>query len=199
MKLIAVTMRQDLHKPTAEMRDGLDVNWFDFLRQCGYTPLVLANAPESLSLFNSMKHKLCGLLLTGGNDLVDYGGQCPVRDKLEIDLLRVAVADKLPVIGVCRGMQLMITIAGGKLEKVSGHITSQQQLQFKGVLRGVNSYHNWGALETPESFIELARSDDGIVKAIQSRLSPVLGIMWHPERMSPFCTEDIDLFKGWFN
>lgn len=192
-------MRQDQNRDYPEVRDGVDVNWYAFLKACGFSPVLLPNTPVSLEVYTTLRPWLHGLLLTGGNDLAAYGGDCLSRDELEIKLLAQAKSDKLPVLGVCRGMQLILTQAGSTLHKVHGHVCSQQQVLYKGQARTVNSYHNWGATELPDSFLELARSEDGVLKAVRSKQDAVMGIMWHPERMQPFSSEDINLFDTWFN
>lgn len=192
-------MRQDQNRDYPEVRDGVDVNWYSFLNVCGFCPVLLPNTSTSLEIYASLKHQLHGLLLTGGNDLSDYGGDCLARDELEIKLLAQAKIDKLPVLGVCRGMQLILTQAGSPLHRVNGHVCPRQQILYNKQARTVNSYHNWGATELPDGFLELARSEDGVLKAVRSIHDAVMGIMWHPERMQPFSSEDINLFGTWFN
>ena len=63
--------------------------------------------------------------------------------------------------------------------------------------REVNSYHNQGCVEITNPDIEvLAKSADGVIKAIRVGRYNLLGTMWHPERETPFCDADIRMLKA---
>src|SRR5580698_10911742 len=105
MKTIAITQRVAVIPQYGERRDCLDQAWARFIAACGLLPLALPNIPEvALSLFRNVD--VAGLLLTGGNDLAALGGDAPERDATENALVDDAEARGLPVLGVCRGMQL---------------------------------------------------------------------------------------------
>jgi putative glutamine amidotransferase len=77
-------------------------------------------------------------------------------------------------------------------------VAKSQQVRVDGVLAEVNSYHHYGALDSREPLRVWAVADDGVVKAIRHASSPVTGIMWHPERIAPFSSRDIALFRAAF-
>lgn len=197
MKLIAVTQRIVTDAKTKERRDALDQSWWRFLELCGLLPLILPNhLPTAKTLIQ--RHALCGVLLTGGNHMAAYGGDAPERDAVEAFLLSRAKATNLPLLGVCRGMQVILHDAGVELEPVSGHVAARQIVEIDGVRQTVNSYHTLGAKNTTAELRVWARSEDGVVEAVHSNDKPITGIMWHPERMSPFRNADLQLFRSHF-
>jgi N5-(cytidine 5'-diphosphoramidyl)-L-glutamine hydrolase len=197
LKTIAVTQRVAALPDRGERRDCLDQAWSRFLAACGLLPVLLPNVPEvALQLCSAAG--VAGLLLTGGNDLVAVGGDAPERDATENALLDRAERTHLPVIGVCRGMQLLQQRSGVALRRVEGHVTAHQTIDVEGVPTDANAYHCYGAFETREPFLTWAVARDGVIKAVRHRSQPVTGIMWHPERTQPAAASDIALFKRVF-
>jgi putative glutamine amidotransferase len=200
MRLIAVTQRVD-EAPVAadaiERRDALDQRWVAFLAAAGCLASPLPNAPDAaLALFAELPFD--GLLLTGGNDLAACGGGAPERDATEFALLAAARTRGLPVIGVCRGMQVLQVAFGAQLEPVHGHVRDRQEILVEGRPTRVNSYHRWGAQRTAPDLAVWARSQDGVIKAVRHRCEPLVGLMWHPERMQPFRADDLALVADLF-
>jgi putative glutamine amidotransferase len=195
MITVAVTQRVEVVTGYGERRDCLDQAWARFFATCGLVPRLVSNVPEvALSQCDGVG----GIVLTGGNDLADLGGDAPERDATERLLLEYAAARMLPVIGVCRGMQLIQHLAGVPLHPVEGHVARRQFNDIGGVAREVNSYHRIGATETRAPLAVWARAADGVVKAVRHEQLPVTGIMWHPERLAPFADDDVALFRRVF-
>jgi N5-(cytidine 5'-diphosphoramidyl)-L-glutamine hydrolase len=192
MNRIGVTQRVVIER--SERRDSLDQRWYPFLQACGFTPVLLPNHLETaMGLMNDIS--LRAVLLTGGNDLVAYGGDAPERDALEFHLVDRSIEKKIPLIGVCRGMQIIQHVLGAKFEKVTGHVTPQLPIQAHGKKRTVNSYHGWGTRQNVAALETWAIAEDGIIKAVRHCSAPVMGVMWHPERNLPFDAEDLVLFR----
>jgi putative glutamine amidotransferase len=201
MKAIGVTQRVSVVPVYGERRDCLDQAWTRFLTACGLLPVLLPNVTEAaLALCEGTG--IGGLLLTGGNDLAVLGGDAPERDAVENALLDWAQRKRLPVLGVCRGMQVIQQRYDVALRRVEGHVAPRQVIRIEGEPVEVNSYHHFGAhfgkLGTRPPLEVWAVAGDGVVKAIRHSAEPVTGIMWHPERCAPFSPADVELFRRVF-
>lgn len=168
--------------------------------------------PSDLPALDRLLDDLDGLVLVGGMDDVDpslYGGDPRKargvereRDDFELELLRRAERRGMPVLGICRGAQLLAVAYGGSLRPLEGseaerHGVSIQSLSAHEVRvdgrtglgemigRGpfrVSSTHLQAIAEAGPLLRVAARSEDGVIEAVElpgSRL--VLGLQWHPE------------------
>ncbi len=197
MKAVAVTQRVSLFGEYGERRDCLDQAWTRFLAACGLVPVPVPNVTEvALRLCETVG--IGGLVLTGGNDLAVLGGDAPERDAVENALLDLAERRKLPVLGVCRGMQVIQHRFAVPLRRVEGHVTRRQGIRVEGERKEVNSYHRFAAVDSRPPLEVWAIAEDGVVKAIRHSVEPMTGIMWHPERSVPFSPDDMRLFRQVF-
>lgn len=197
MKRIAITQRVIVDGAHQERRDALDQRWYAFLQACELVPVLIPNHVDSARALIS-EVPVSGVLFTGGNDLVSMGGNAPERDQTENMLLDWALDQALPVLGVCRGMQLIQSKFGVGLETVTGHVANVQEIVIEGEKNIVNSYHHYGAYKTSPALAIFAQASDGVVKGIRHQSYPVTAIMWHPERLTPFSQRDIALFQTVF-
>jgi putative glutamine amidotransferase len=197
MKTVAITQRVSVVPAYGERRDCLDQAWTKFLAACGLLPLLLPNVTETALALCEVTG-IAGLVFTGGNDLAALGGDAPERDIVEYALLDWAERQELPVLGICRGMQVIQQRFGIPLRHVEGHVAERQVIRIDGVPREVNSYHHFAALGSRPPFDVWAVAADGVVKAIRHSAQPITGIMWHPERSLPFSPADVALFRRVF-
>lgn len=197
MRLVAVTQRVVVAPPHGERRDCLDQRWICFLAACGFVAVPIPNdARAARALFADLD--LAGVVLTGGNDLAVCGGDAPERDAAENALVDCAEAAGRPVLGVCRGMQVIQHRFGVPLRRVEGHVAPRQRIVIDGVPTEVNSFHNIGTTENRQPLTVWGVADDGVIKAVKHPSRRLLGVMWHPERIDPFATRDIELFRSYF-
>jgi gamma-glutamyl-gamma-aminobutyrate hydrolase PuuD len=197
MKAIAITQLVSIVPAYGERRDCLDQAWTKFLAACGLLPVLLPNITE-VALALCERADIAGLILTGGNDLAVLGGDAPERDTVENALLDMAARRGLPVLGVCRGMQMIQQRFAIPLHCVEGHVKECQIIRIDGEPKEVNSYHHFGALNSRPPLDVWAVADDGVVKAIRHSVQPMTGIMWHPERSAPYSPDDVALFRQLF-
>jgi N5-(cytidine 5'-diphosphoramidyl)-L-glutamine hydrolase len=195
MTAVAVTQRVAVDPQHGERRDCLDQMWTKFLLECGLLPMPVPNCAEAaLRICENVQ----GIVLTGGNDLTAYGGDAPERDATENALIDLALERDLPLLGVCRGMQMILHRFGSELEKVQGHVTQRQRITIDGRSVEVNSFHNFGARQVCAPLKSWAIADDGVIEAVRHAQHRILGVMWHPERREPFAMEDVTLFTEFF-
>lgn len=212
-KRVGITQRVMKHPIYDETMDCLDVNWAKLLISIDIlpVPLPLTTADKADEIWRVLK--LDGLILSGGNTLVAYADAkdksdslSAERDAFETSLLKAALSTKKPILGVCRGLQIINTYYGGQLTKVRGHAGTRHQLfsedsrtafQFPGE---VNSFHDCAVpyKKLAKDLISLAHDSEENIEAFFHPFDKVLGIMWHPERENPPMKHDCELIKRHF-
>lgn len=196
--VIVYTQRVENIIAYGEKRDCADQRIPDLLSICGYVPVPVYNRPKEIEKFMQTILPV-GVLFTGGNSLCKYGGDAVERDEAEKILLKWCLQRKIPVLGICRGMQLIADYFGAKLEPVEHHTAVRHEIKGVVYRDSVNSFHTQGIKSVPDTFDVLSISKDGIIEAIRHKKEYVTAIMWHPERENPFKSDDIDFIKKCFN
>ena len=225
MARIGVTQRVSVIEDYGERRDCLDQAWTTLLESLGHEPIPLPNTPgDPETYLDSLG--IAGLVLTGGNDLAhreDAQTAAPERDAFETAAIEWARDRDVPILGVCRGLQLLTVHFGGRLRTVEGHVAVDHGLEAAAgidavagsawlpdalpeLLRDgsarstVNSYHDYAI--DPDGLADpmqaLATAPDGTVELASHRAEPIVGVMWHPERDSPAADLDRQLFARLF-
>ena len=196
MTVVGITQRSLMADVHGEQRYALDRRWFSFLDACGLVGVPLPNLPQ-IAADTAEAAALRGIVLSGGDDLVAYGGTFPQRDETERRLLAWAMARGLPVLGVCRGMQLLVDAFGGRLERTDGHVASRHDVRTQDGVRSVNSYHRLAARTVPPA-LEVTATCDDIVEGVRHREADVVGMMWHAEREETFDPADVGAVSALF-
>lgn len=206
MMRIGLTQRVEVVEAYGERRDCLDQNWTRLVRALGAFPVPLANLVEDV--FEYVEElRLDAVILTGGNDLAAVaapGRGAPERDAFEYRLIESCTRLEIPVLGVCRGMQVLNTYYGGRLTPVQGHVATRHEVTMVAPIPGlpaprfqVNSFHNFGVpidgLGRQLRAVGIANGT--LVECFVHETLPQVGIMWHPERESPFAASDLELIQ----
>lgn len=209
MRRIGISQRVDMYSDVGEVRDCLDQRWIKFILSLGYFPIPLPTlSPRDLE-DNWRALGLSAVILSGGNNIEDLApGQLevsPARDAFERKLLALAIENRLPVLGVCRGMQLINLFFGGTATAIEHHVGGRHRLKRLSdgdfLPTEVNSFHNFGISRTDlaVNLKPLALDMDGNIEAFTAVGASIVGIMWHPERDEPHHAGDIQLLMGLFN
>lgn len=218
-------MRIDNNTEYPDPRDAISEDWIPFLERINCIPLLIPNTLSRISDFLDTV-KVEGIILTGGNNVCpssynepETGAipSCyPKRDATESALIQYAMAADMPLIGVCRGMQMINAFFGGKIDPhpashIPGykHVASQHRValdstKFKNWLNEeeltVNSFHNQGITEKllSKNLRSFALADDGVIEGLFHPTLPILGVQWHPERDGSDRSADDRLFRKLF-
>lgn len=191
--------------------------YLDGIRDAGGIPMILPLAPhmEDIGQLDSM---IDGYLFTGGHDVDSHmygeeplpvcGTCCHERDILEKEIYGIAKAEDKPVLGICRGIQLINVLQGGTLyqdlpqqfsgtKEIEHHMIApyDRTVHEVSITEGtplytlleqktlpVNSYHHQGVRTLGEGLEVMAVSEDGLVEGIYVPDKKFIwGIQWHPE------------------
>ncbi|HEY5584709.1 MAG TPA: gamma-glutamyl-gamma-aminobutyrate hydrolase family protein [Ruminiclostridium sp.] len=214
--VIGITAAYDYEKGISTMKD----DYYEAIIQCGAVPILIP-VTDKKSVWGEYLEICNGFILSGGPDIdatyfgkgnMPYAGEIsPIRDSMEIFIAQQAIAMDKPILGICRGIQVMNIAAGGGIyqdiyaqskdeKKLLKH--SQQaprwfqihnvDIQSETCLYSifgrdrlkVNSFHHQAVSEVAPGFIVNAYAEDGIIEAIsQENKKFVLGVQWHPENL----------------
>lgn len=183
MKLIGISQNVVYNSERGEYQDVLDQRYIKFCICAGLLPIPIPNHFMDLQRGAQLLErwisdiKIHGFILTGGNDIGDF----PNRDKTETFLINFALKSGFPLLGICRGMQLLGHISNVKLKPLENHVGVRHEI-FGEIFGFVNSYHNFSLDICPDEYDILARAADQNIEAMRHKKRPIEAWMWHPER-----------------
>ena len=195
MEKVAISTRIT-SSPHQEWRDSLAHDWTDYLWEQGFQAILI---PNHLDSCREYLRDAVLLILSGGDDLLLQPAEAAnndppaIRDETEYLLLKTALAKDLPVLGVCRGMQLINAFYGGTTSSVSddSHVATEHEVSvdsgalaevLKTTRLQVNSFHQQRIVTLGDGIKTVAHAEDGQIEAIEHEHDRVAGVMWHPER-----------------
>lgn len=195
--------------------------YVDVLTQAGALPWVVALTRDMATL-RAVYERLDGVFLPGGVDmdpstyreskLAVCGPTDPDRDRVEIALVQWAMAERKPLLAVCRGVQVLNVAAGGTLYQDLEHWTAdpikhdywpsdghhrddlvheirvERGTQLASIMGAgvstVNSMHHQGVKTLAPSLVPNAYAPDGLIEGVEGRDDAyLLGVQWHPEEL----------------
>ena len=209
--IIGITGNYDTGKCT--LLEG----YYRSVLEAGGTPLIIPPCEDTDAMV-SLLDSVDALILSGGGDinplylgeepLRELGGINPTRDWHELMLVRLAANRQIPILGICRGLQVMTAALGGKLyqdiykeasatlkhsQDTDRHVcthtvclTQESHLAqiFGTEALAVNSFHHQAVKEAAPGFAVSALSPDGLIEAVEStQHKSMIGVQWHPECM----------------
>ena len=218
---VMTTLDVEMPNATAHQRFG------ELVAAVGALPVVSDawSAPEDL-----IEH-VAGVVINGGTDVAPerYGAvRLPTtdpaderRDTFELGLAHAAIARGIPVLGICRGMQVLNVALGGTLVQDLSTRTDVEHyvrdpydcavheiaiepdsLLARAIGRdrtGVNTVHHQAVDRLGDGLRVTARADDGTIEAIEHDSGRVMGVQWHPEFMAgAAAAEQVALFETFF-
>ena len=209
--IIGITGNYDTGKCT--LLEG----YYRSVLEAGGTPLIIPPCEDTDAMV-SLLDSVDALILSGGGDinplylgeepLRELGGINPTRDWHELMLVRLAANRQIPILGICRGLQVMTAALGGKLyqdiyKEASATLKHSQDTErhvcthtvcltqeshlaqiFGTEAIAVNSFHHQAVKEAALGFAVSALSPDGLIEAVEStQHKSMIGVQWHPECM----------------
>ena len=169
--------------------------------------IIAAGGEPTVKYLPDMDTNFDGLLLCGGNDISPsfYGQEIlgahdfdAMRDTLEIELTRKFIDTGKPILGICRGLQLLNVTLGGTLiqdlpsanfHRAQSGLDSSHNISAEGILKelygdklSVNSAHHQG-IDILGNGLRATAICDGVIEAVEHSTKPYFAVQFHPERM----------------
>lgn len=210
--VIGITGNYDTAAGTCTLNEP----YYRSIINAGGIPLIIPPY-EELGKIGEMLDRIDGLLLSGGADpnpllfdeqpVRELHGINPRRDIQELTIIQMAYNRQIPMLGICRGIQLMMAALGGELyqdiytQQEGVHIKHSQDLErsyashtvtiekdsvlytlFNTETLAVNSFHHQAVKTPAPGFRITAVSQDGVIEAVESsEYKSAIGVQWHPE------------------
>lgn len=202
-------------------------NYIEAVSDAGGIPVILPIISDK-DMIKGQIENVDGLVISGGYDVnpITYGEEpvqklgfiYPERDQYDIELIKEAVKLGKPILGICRGLQILNVAFGGTLyqdlslidgcyinhsQSSKPDVTAHTVEIFNGTrlfnILGekviTNSFHHQAIKDLASGLKVSARAKDGIIEGIEAEKGFVIGVQWHPEMLAKKYTEMLKLFK----
>lgn len=212
-------------------RSAVNNSYITAVIKAGGVPLLLPPAADP-EIVRAQVERIDGLILTGGPDvapqlfgeepLAKLGTVNHLRDAYEMLVIKAAEEFGKPMLGICRGVQIINVAYGGALYQDLSYIGSSHLSHFQTVTQNdvlwhtitvepssalarivghsqfaVNSYHHQSVKTVAPGFTVTALSPDGVIEAIERPGNPfILGVQWHPELLAECNQPALALFQA---
>ena len=211
-------------------RAYVNKDYVDAVVRAGGVPLIIPFTTDK-EVIVSQVQIIDGLILSGGHDVSPYnygqepnpklGETFPERDTYDMLLLEESKKRNIPILGICRGSQIINVAAGGTLyqdlsyadfvkikhDQVDNptqatHFVDLEEGTFLKNILGkeykVNSFHHQIIKDVAPEFKVVAKSSDGVIESIEkiTEDSFIIGVQWHPEMLSLNCEKSQEIFNS---
>lgn len=230
---IGITSWHREDKDRLERWEAIRDTYTGAIRTAGGVPLILPITDHEPGLIADYLNAVDGLLFTGGEDVAPaYYGESQdercqkpdrERDLFEIHLARAALSRRIPILGICRGLQLLNVAAGGTLyqdlqcrpgtkayhaaaladrQKLIHDVTILPGTRLHSIMgvaesRVTSTHHQFVKDLAPDFRVTAESQEDGIVEGVEAPDHPFLmAVQWHPERMYRDHAEHLALFRA---
>lgn len=167
-----------------ELRNSISEDWINYLNKLFQNNWMLIPVTNDNVVEYIKDNNITRFIISGGEDL----GVNLVRDKSELEIIEYSNSMGMPLLGVCRGLQLIANYLGCNIIKnnadfISQHVNTNHEIIFNGNKYNVNSFHS-NSIESKS----MPQYIDVIAKTTTTReieaisYKNMLGVMWHPER-----------------
>jgi putative glutamine amidotransferase len=210
-----MTIRTEKYSP----RVGMSQSYVHALLEAGAAPVLIPNIADK-AILRAVYERLDGLLLPGGGDIdpVHYGEsrheKCnepsAERDDTELALARWAIEGGMPLLGICRGIQVLNVALGGSLfqdiqaqlpgaerhdwypnhprDRLSHTVSIHPDARLARIVGTgtlpINSLHHQSVKDVAPGLVVAGRSPDEIIEAVEAPGHPfAVGVQWHPEEL----------------
>lgn len=217
-------------EPTLQKRRvNVSYHYIESIEMVGGIPFIIPECKYEDTV-TAYLDRLDALIISGGVDVSPYlYGENPIRevsyfsverDNFEIALVKEAIERKIPVFGICRGIQIINVALGGTLyqdihaqtgsklghnpvgmpvDRLYHKVKVEEDTKMASIFKKseflINSFHHQAINKLGEGVIPAAYSEDGIIEAIELKNNRyVYGVQWHPEDL----TRDYPEFRGLF-
>ena len=167
--------------------DFIDHYWINYFKQKKIQFFSIPNINNYK--INHSKNKIKLIILPGGNDVISNDKISKIRLKVEFNLIKFGLKNNIPILGICRGMQVINLFFKGNQNKIYGHMRKKHKIFFKKnffnkKILTVNSFHKFGIpiKMMSDKFEVIALDKDENVEIFKHKKKKIYGFMWHPER-----------------
>jgi len=188
MTIIISSNYKKHHKTYIDFVDHYWINYFKKKKISFYSIPNISNYK-----INFPKNKIKLIILPGGNDLFSKDKLSKTRLRVEFNMIKYGIKKKIPILGICRGMQIINFFFKGKQNRISGHMRTKHNIFFKEKIflkktLNVNSFHNFGipSKKLSNKLKTIAIDKDNNVEIFKHRKKNIYGFMWHPERNNTY-------------
>lgn len=194
---IGITQRLIGNESYHEERECLALDWGRLFKEDlfkNFIPLPLSYEIN----FSHYKHLVRAVILSGGNDLnfCNPNVLSKKRDLYEKQVIELCLKEKIPLLGICRGAQMIAHYFHSLIVPCQNHV-GEHEVFFSKEKFISNSFHNFAIEKLGEELVELCKAKDNTIEAFKHKYENVFGIMWHIERENGL--SNIQILKEWLS